>query len=288
MRDLERWMVIANCQTQGLSNCLQLLNPGVTVEASDIWHFQSQATRDPAHWAAHMMSYDCILLSDEITALGLVDFSACPRVVRIPPIGFAGYHPDLCYVYAEGKGVQTPLDDYHSIVAFAAFKMGLTEADAVALYNARMFEAGGYLDMWAIDKGHLFAHFDRYGYDMAAPFRQWAMRESFMFTLNHPRIECLYDLARVATTKAGRTPVDSPARPHDNLRNAQIFPVYPEIAEACGVEGSTLFKVAGQYRLLSLQEFVHASFEAYRGYGADVLDTTEQFKGRYNAIVAAI
>lgn len=88
--------------------------------------------------------------------------------------------------------------------------------------------------------------------------------------------------------KAGRTPLDSPVRPHDNLRVAEGFPVYPEIAEACGVPGSYLFKVGGQYRLLTLAQFVTASFDAYWEVGADALATVPQFQGRYDAIVAAL
>lgn len=281
---MERWIVLSACQTLGVANSLSLLNPDVSIEPCDIWRFRNEA----AHWSAHLADYDCIFVNDEVSELGLVEFAQLPRVVRLPAINFAGYHPDLCYVVSAGRNVHTPLGDYHSIIAFAGFKQGLSEADTLAPYNARTFEGAGYMDMWGIDKAHLMNLFRHYGYDLSAAFRQWGMREGFMHSVNHPRIECLYGLARVATTKAGRTPVDSPARPHDNLRNAQIFPVYPEIAEACGVERSTLFKVAGQYRLLPLQEFVRASFEAYRSHGAGTLDTAEQFKGRHDAILAAI
>ena len=281
---MERWIVLSACQTLGVANSLSLLNPDVSIEPCDIWRFRNEA----AHWAAHLSDYDCIFVNDEVAELGLVDFSQFPRVVRLPAINFAGYHPDLCYVYSAGRTVHTPLGDYHSIIAFAGFMQGLSEADTLALYNARMFEAGGYMDMWGIDKAHLMNLFRHYGYDLSAAFRQWGLREGFMHSVNHPRIECLYDIARAATVKAGRTPLDSPVRPHDNLRVAEGFPVYPEIAEACGVPGSYLFKVGGQYRLLTLAQFVTASYDAYAELGAGALETVPQFQGRYDAIVAAL
>lgn len=281
---MERWIVISNCQTLGLANCLQLQNPDAAVEACDFWSFKSRAEQ-----LSHQLAdYDCIFLNDEIIALGLVDFSRFARVVRIPPVVFSGYHPDLCFVTQGSSQVDTPLDAYNSIIALAAFKKGLSEADTLALYNMRTFDSAGYLQLWHSERADLLASFRAYGYEMAHAFRRWTMREGFMYGNNHPRIECLYDLSLTATARAGRTPVDGPFRPHDNLRNGQVFPIYSELAEACGIEGSYLFKPAGHYRLLTLAQFIAGSFDAYRACGTAEFGTGGQFQERYDAVLEAI
>ena len=281
---MERWVVISNCQTLGLANCLQLQNPNAVVEACDFWTFKSGAEQ----WSHQLAAYDCIFLNDEILALGLVDFSRFACVVRVPPIVFSGYHPDLCYVSRGDDQVQTPLNDYHSIIALAAFKKGLSEADTLALYNMRTFEAAGYLPFWHSERINLLAYFRDYGYEMSHAFRRWTMRDGFMYGINHPKIECLYDLSLAATVKVGHTPVDGPFLPHDNLRNGQVFPIYNELAETCGIEGSYLFKAAGHYRLLTLAQFIAGSFDAYRSCGAAEFGTGKQYQGRYNAVFVAI
>ena len=58
--------------------------------------------------------------------------------------------------------------------------------------------------------------------------------------------------------------------PHDNLTHGPIFPVYPEIGARIGVHGSYLFKPGGEYRLITLEQYVAACFQVYRESPAEV------------------
>ena len=89
-----------------------------------------------------------------------------------------------------------------------------------------------------------------------------------MYAHNHPRITVVRDIARAVLARAGIEAEYGDALPADNLANGPVYPVYPEIAERLGVEGSLLFKTGGRYRFLRLPDFIEASFTAYREAGA--------------------
>jgi hypothetical protein len=283
-RLMERWIVISNCQTLGLTNCLSLLNPDVAVEPCDIWQFRNEIDR----WRNEIGNFHRIFLNDEILSLGLIDFSVLTNVLRVPAVEFCGYHPDLCYAYSEGTGLETPLGAYNSMIAHAAFRKGLSESDTRSLYNARIFEAGGYFELWNEEKRNLISYFSQYGYDLSESFRNWTMRDSFMHSMNHPRIDCLHDIAAMASIKIGRRIVPNTLRPHDNLCHGAIFPIYDEIAEALGIEGSYLFKVPSQYKTVTLEQFIAGSFAAYRQHDPAGMHVSEIFQRRYSAICDAI
>lgn len=281
---MERWVVLSNCQTRGLVNCLSLQNLGVQVDPVEIWSLVHEVER----FKIELQQYDRIFVTDEVLRMGLLDFSQFAGVMRVPYVEFGGYHPDICYVWTSTGHVKTPMSDYHSIICLAAFKKGLSEADTRALYNRRTYESGGYFQSWDLEKQRLFAKFDSYGFDFSAEFRRWTMRDSFMYSINHPTIHCLYDVAAQITRRCGREPVRTPLRPHDNIANGNAYPIYDEIAESIGIEGSYLFKPGEQYSFITLEQFIAGSFESYRNQDPETLVPQGVFVDRFNAIFHAI
>lgn len=285
---MDRWLVIANCQTVGLANSLSLMNPKVHVESCDVSVF----IKDIPKWAEDIRNFDKVFVIDQIVNMGWLDFSVYQNVIVIPVMEFHGYHPDICYI-TTGSGsnvsyVESPLSHYNSLICFSGFKKGLREEEILALYNVEIFERSGYFRLWHEEKQSFLQRSRELGYDFSAAFRRWSLRGSFMYSVNHPKIECLYDIAMAATVKAGREPVDCAMRPHDNLIAGPIFPIYPAIAERYSIEGSYYFKIGGYYRLIDLTEFVARSFDTYRRIGADNLEPALPYKTQYDAVYAAI
>jgi len=250
----------------------------------DMVHFRKEIGRV----ALLLRELDCIFVSDEVLGLGLLEFSSFRKVIRVPSINFRGYHPDLCYVSSGERNVKTPLDDYHSILCVAAFKKGLNESSTLSLYNHRIFETAGYFAVWESEKSRLTQTFRDNGYEISPYLRRWTMRGAFMHTVNHPTIECLYDVAAVASAKAGRPPALSGIRPHDNLCYGPIFPVYDEIGEALGIEGSYLFKPHGKYTVITLEQFIATSFEIYRQHDPAQMTVWDEFLGQYTGAYNSI
>jgi len=258
----ERWLVVSNCQTVGLGNSLSLLCPEVEVDACDLWQFSADAER----WNAAIAGYDQLITIPANQNNGLVDFSAFSNVTLVPGIRFRGFHPDLTYIENGKALVKGPIDTYHSVIVFAAFRQGLPEAEAHSLFNMGIYEKAGFFSIWESEKKALFNSFDAVGINIRANFVTWMRSGGFMHTVNHPRINAVYDVAtHIARKLKDGSIVETGIKPHDNLTAGPIFPIYPEIAEHYGVgTGSYYFKPLGTYRVIDLEEFIAASYSVYR------------------------
>lgn len=257
----ERWLLVYNCQAMGLANCLTLLSDRLSVEYFD--HLSIQEHRQAV--LARLGEYDRIIV---LAGRDAEAFGGGEKVWHLPALIFPGYHPDVCSLFSSGKVLAGPLGNCHSVIAFTAFTLGLSSADTIGMFRKAVYAALGYLDGWDAARAELVGGFARHGFDIGRPFVKWSRHGPFMYMYLHPKIHCLHDLARLILARAGLTASDATALPHDNLANGQIFPVYPEIASRLGVTGSYLFKPPGEYRVIGLEEFVEASFEAYRGHAS--------------------
>jgi hypothetical protein len=258
------WLLLYNCQGIGLANCLNLLCDGIDVE----FHDPAGFTRNRAAIIARLPEFERILVAPQLEKSYGIDFTGLDTVWRIPTITFDAYHPDICYLVNDGKSLKGALGDYHSLIAYAAFRKGLDEAQALSLYNERVYAALGYFDRWDAARARLLDLFRHHGFEIAAQYVNWSRDGAFMYSFNHVRIHCLRDVALQILKRAGLQVQDSGLLPHDNLANGPIYPIYPEIGSRLGAPGSYRFKLGGKYQCIGLEDFVAASFDLYRTTGA--------------------
>ncbi len=278
-----RWLVVANCQTVGLANCLSLLRPDAQIEACNLWELKKNLRR----WKARLPQYDRIIAAPEVESFGLPHLIGQSHVTCLPGVVFSGYHPDLCYITHGRKFLKGPVDDYHSLIAITAFKLGLSPAQTEPLFRQDVFHRLGYFDVWNPQREQLLDTFKNAGLDIRDEFLRWVRRGPFMYSINHPRIEVLYGLARMVAGQGSGACRDGGTLPHDNLANSPVFPVYPEIAEQLGLpDGSLLFKPLGEYRLLSLHEFIERCFSVYAQHEKDSLELPEPLFERAAHVIA--
>jgi len=252
-----RWLMVYNCVHVGLQNCLGLLRPDLQVDALDFGAFE-QRFRE---FAPTLRSYDRIITAPHFVANPCVDFATVAPVTRIPLTAFEAYQPDLCYLTVDGQVLRGPMFDYHSKIVTAAWRKGLSQAAALALFNAAHYERFGYFGIWESCKAQYLGSYADGGLDLARAFPTWSRQGAFMHSVNHPAIRVVADIARALLAVDGLAARETDFLPHDNLKNAPVWPVYPEIAEALGVRGSLLFKVHNAYRFLELEQFIAASYD---------------------------
>lgn len=254
------WLLLFNCQADGLGRCLTLLTDRIALGVYDPERFvQRRDVLLPTLARFHKI----IVAPNYIREFGL-EFGDLTTVWRIPPLVFDGYHPDLCNLTVSGSPSHGPLGHYHSVLAYASFRCGLDEAATQTLFRSDIYERLGYFECWNASRDGMLDEYLRRGYDLRQAFAAWSGRGPFMHTINHPGIACLRDLAKAILRRAKLPIHDTDVLPHDNLANGPIFPVYPEIGRHLGVRGSYLFKAGGEYRFLDLPEFIAASFQVYR------------------------
>jgi hypothetical protein len=256
----QQWLLVYNCQVMGLGNCLNLMCDDIDVEYYD-----------PAGYRKHarilqrrLDDFERVLVAPQLERSLDTDFSGHPGFWRVPTLSFNAYHPDICYLLESGKALKGALGDYHSLIAYAAFRAGLNERSTLALYRADVYAALGYFDRWDRARGTLLAAFAEQGLDISQHFMRWSRNGPFMYSINHPRLPCVRDVARCVLARAGLEASYLDPMPHDNLANGPVYPIYPEIAARLGVEGSYLFKPGGKYEFIRLEAFVASSFQLYR------------------------
>lgn len=266
----EKWLVISNCQTVGLGNCLSLLCPQVDIETCDVWQFRA----DISEWTSKIADYRHLIVNPELKEMGLLDSVPSASVTFVPGFDFRGFHPDLAYVTRDGVVIKSAMDDYHSLIIAAAYRKGLRQDATKRLFTAATYERFGYFSIWEAERKLLVDRFDTYGLDVRGDFVRWMREGGFMHSKNHPKIHAIYDVAaKVAQRLQGDAAVETGIRPHDNLIVAPIFPVYPEIAEHYGVgSGSYFFKSFGPYKVFHLDEFIASSYDVYSRYSIEELE----------------
>lgn len=251
----ERWLVVWNCQSFGLANCIQALARDVECEALDFWAFTKALEADTQDWRA----WDRIILMPEAHEHPRFDAARMPAIEILSPLSFLGYHPDCCYVLVDGAPVSGGVvGPYHSRIALAAYKEGMDAAEAARWYNAGTYAHIGYFAQWAAQRQMILNDYRQRGLDISRLFRVAGRGRSFMHTIDHPRIDALFEVARALLVARGRAIFEGVAPPPDNLA-ATGWPVYPEIGEQLGVAGSTLFKPANEHKPLELTDYLERS-----------------------------
>ena len=193
-----------------------------------------------------------------------------PKIQFVPHVLFAAFHPDIIYLEREdGSRVQTPMTDYNSLIAVAAFLEGFDAVSTVRLYNAYTYQALNYFSLLEGSKESLLTDFAIHGIDMQASLVRWLGEpEPFMLSVNHPKSFVLADVAIEAGRAAGL--INGMPRPDlnampDHLARWVVYPVFKEIAARLGKTGSNEFKLVGDEKepRLSLEAFAQRSFDAY-------------------------
>ncbi|NTF40767.1 WcbI family polysaccharide biosynthesis putative acetyltransferase [Rhizobium rhizogenes] len=280
---MESWLVISNAQTHNLANSLRLLTNDIEIDAVTIWHLKA----DLNSYQPKIPDYDRVIIHPFIEQ-GYCDFSTAAKLDRIPSIAFDAYHPDVCFTLMGGGIFNGVMGAYHSMIGLAAFRAGLSVERACSLFRRDIFERCGFLNRWKGERQQLMDNFARYGLDISAPFRSWGRRESFMHGIDHSKARPIHDIAHTYLQSCGIEPNPTDIVPADLIMTGVCFPVYPEIAEALGVEGSYMFKRYQEYRLISLQDFMEQSFAAYSNYPIEEITIDPRFRQRFELVGSVI
>lgn len=265
-------LVLGNCQAPGVAGILAAC-AGVS-EAIPLTSLNLSVEAQRAQLMAHAPRAE-VWFINPVNQLAREVFAehARPgaRLVTVPALHFSAFHPDVCYAMHRGTQ-QLTLQHYNSALVAWAYAAGLSAERAASLFRGEVYRALGYLDAWGRSVDGLRDTFRRS--DLADDFDAFMLRAQrlgcFMHTPNHPHLSVLTHLARLAARRAGLELLEEPVPGElaDGL-SSTIWPVYPEIAQALGVEGGSLtwkFATRGEY-LCGVQTYVQHAYAGYRAQG---------------------
>jgi hypothetical protein len=270
-----RILLTGGCQIAGIGAALRLLMPDDDVVAVSVPGLVEVARRD--RFAPDFASAAVWVSQFPRGFLGLDEhFPALPpRFVRLPNIEFAAYHPDNTAASsrrAAGAALrgayQTP---YCSAILYWAWKRSLSDSEAEALFCPEVFRALGYLDAWPASVAWLRAEFEKCDVAFDPFFLRIQRTGNFMHSHNHPRIGALAELARELARLLGAPP-ERLAEPLVDLLDDGLaplsWPVYPGVAERCGLRGSYRWRL-GTEVIPDLPTYVRLTLAAYRTQDPD-------------------
>ena len=196
-----------------------------------------------------------------------------PGHVKAPNIVFSAFHPDLVYVGGPGAPfVESPVGHYNSALALYGYLAGLSVEQTLRLFDGRLYERLGYLDLWDYASDTLLTLGREAGLDLAGPLARWTRRGLFMHSTNHPRLFVLVDLAGLLLERAGLafTSFDLDSYLVDDLALQGMWPVYEPVARRYGVPGASVFQAQQRGReprkpavVYGLTAFVEGSYARY-------------------------
>jgi len=271
--------VVGTCQAPGIGIGLQQLLPDDQIIAIE----GVAARREDFLAEAAALLHDCAIvfghhLADDFGPLSTAAMQHSHRNFHlVPNIAFTGFHPDCVYINDGKRVYQSPMQDYHSAIAAAAFALGADARAALRLFNADVYRRLGYFEEFAKARAFLGKTLGEAGYNISMEWPQWMARAPFMHSINHPKGFVLGGIAKLMATKAmliGYT--QSFVEPvHDTLSIDPVWPVYPELAAAMNLEGSRLFKLnggpdfaTGRGVFITLPDFLAGSYATYDTYPA--------------------
>ncbi len=193
-----------------------------------------------------------------------------PNVVFFPMIVFHAFHPDIVYVRytswrSKGEFLPSPVGEYHSSIILFGYLQGFTQEQTMGLFSEAFLRRVGFLDAWQPAAKALLSAAERAQLPLDQELIHWSRQGCFMYSINHPRLFVLADVARAMLRRA-ELPLrdaDPSLFVADELMNSAIWPVYPPIAESLGLAGSYCFKKQGASTYYDLDELISGSYEIY-------------------------
>jgi hypothetical protein len=293
---IKRAIIVGNCQVHALSLILPFFCPEMRFEYFSVHLLGADRAKKIAEFVETAVDDDTIIISQPLSEIygplssDRIRDNISNRVVLIHNLYFSGHHPDLTYIGGLSRRVVSPIGEYHSKLAAAAFCLGKSLEQSENLFCYDVFERIGFFG----ESEASLREFSRREMTVDVSFLSdlteiTASRYCFL-AVNHPTGGTIARYARkIADTIAQiyaistvRTPVDIEMYPNTLATNA-VFPVYPEIVKyhELDFEGSYLFKRPANSKeksVLSLGDFLREEFKSFEVVGATELRKAVQIK----------
>jgi hypothetical protein len=262
-----KYTVLGNCQVGGIADSLELLSNGSSVEGVVV-------SNDPKVLQSELSQYfqdikNVVMIHDSVKAIisantALAKFDL-PENIYIPSVSFAAFHPDIQYAFVNGAVVKNGLDsDWNSRIMLWAYRNRLSQMETEHLFRDEVFQALGYFDEWDKSSVTLRKSFDECGFDYGRWMRSVQRTGVFMYGINHPMQIGMSQLAIQIAEKVfpnSHVVVEDLHTFTTDYLSHIVWPVYPEIGDHLGVEGSYHWRVARKHA--SLTEFIEMCFSSW-------------------------
>ncbi len=289
-RDAEQTIVFTgNCQTQGIADAVRAILPEADTPAFHMWGMDGPDAQARLDLVRADVARADVWVRMALGTNAALEEVAPPRVrvIEIPSLTFAAFHPDIVIATTVHGTYFRGLADYHSAIALWAWRRGLEPAEAAALFRPEVMAGLGYDRYWGPAVRAVRDEFAASSLDWG-PFWARLKREGvFMHTINHPRVAAVALQGKaVAACITGRDSIwDEPVERYadDHLREV-VWPVYPFVGEALGVPGNYHFRF-GDTHFADVRSWAEATWSRYEGTDPESVLCERLERGVYDAVL---
>lgn len=266
--------ILANCQGESVASCARAMSPYHTFEFISVTEL----------WDDKRSIEDILRGCDKLYAQNMFRSQMPPeardRVFYFPMMAFPAFHPDMAYLKARRIGsdavetISNCMVMYHSAIVVTGYVSGLSVDDIIALFRPETFAKLGYFDAWEKARRELLAEGAASGLPLGALLEKWARRGCFMYSMNHPKLFVMEDLARDLLLRSGLPVVSHNVSAYldDPLRLMSIWPVYPALADRLGLEGDYAFMQGMLQGTMDLRGFIEKCVADYAAFDRSSFD----------------
>jgi hypothetical protein len=212
-------------------------------------------------------------------------------IVAAPRLHFPGFHPDVTTPRKAAGKLLLPMGNLNSAILLAAFRDGLSVAQALSLFRDEVYDALGYYDAFGLATEALEAECRHAGIDVQPLMPEWMAGGPFFYVPLHPKIVVLRDLALAQLRSAGMLEGESNSPVDDELSRNLVWPVYPEIASRLGMTGDYIFRPRNRpgredpgTAPMDLETFAERTFAAYERSPPDYSEFPRMSDPRFKGI----
>ncbi len=259
-----RVLVVGKCHSRGIAASWQAVRPADDV--SSVTWVQLRKGYSVARLLSDVSEADHVFL--EANAAGVRDLSARELGLSVsdksvpllaaalesatlyPVMHFGGFHPDFLRIDKIGC----------SHIVVAAHALGLSEARAAELFNSYIYGVLGYFDEYGKAMRFALQVGQASGFDLSSILKP-VDGQPFMHIPTQPTIGFWMRFAGLLCERAGVPYGAEAVPPLDEPGQELVWPVYPELAEKIGVDGSMDFKVSKRQGFISFEEMISTCYQ---------------------------
>jgi hypothetical protein len=262
-------MVLGNCQVGGLAESLRLLIPGVEVKrkmvSNDLVELESKLIKYGKSGNQRLLLHDSVqsMIDDHPQLQGILP----DDTITVPTITFAAFHPDIQYAFTSGNVVKSGLNsEWNSRILLWAYMNELNQQEARELFREDVYQELGYMDEWTSSSELLIEGFKKCGLDFGRWMRSMQRYGVFMYGINHPLPVALSNLAVQIIEQNFADKYQHIDDSHEHVADYlahTVWPVYPEIAEVLGIDGTYTWQVGrlARRKRSQLDEFISLCYK---------------------------
>lgn len=288
-------LFIGNCQSRGLARLVAALTGSAHVTSHELLPAVRKQL-DGGELDAQLHQARFVFLHDIAVrdALAARLPALAERLRLVPGIAYPAFHPDADYVFGPGgEPIAGLMGQYQSSLAFYGWSQGLSLAETRELFREEVYAQLGFFAQASVAKDHLLQVGRLCGLALDDAIDAWARRGGpWMYSMNHPRLFVLADVARALLAREGIATLEgADVFVHDDLADGPVWPVYPEVGARLGLPGSLTFKLPRGLAspdqpvlMLGLDDFLASSFELFASHPHGALRSAKLSSARYQGL----